>query len=139
MNAKYPGIATPISVAAVLGIVTYFIIFNLRLIISTLCRLLAIPKEFILRMMARDARKFPIDWSARAEEFEAFSHQDKNRKPSNWWLLIYTIRVLPRKIFNPIAELLKRLKKSKENSPKHNVKDGTASNVAVGVRGQKTL
>ncbi|KFY36681.1 hypothetical protein V495_07684 [Pseudogymnoascus sp. VKM F-4514 (FW-929)] len=122
VNEKYPGITIPGASAAVIGFITYFIVFNLNLLISGLHRLFATPRDFLLKKMA--AEKSPksvadnanttenndkrpsTDWPRRAKAFEVFPRQDIGPRPSNWLLLFYAIRLLIIKVFDLVIGLL---------------------------------
>jgi hypothetical protein len=91
MSATYPGIRTPLSAAAVIGIITYLVVINLNLLIGAF----QCTKSFLLRDMGAElSASNKQGWKSKAKSFEAFPHQDKNPKPSNWWLLIYTSKTL---------------------------------------------
>ncbi|KFY03829.1 hypothetical protein V490_00083 [Pseudogymnoascus sp. VKM F-3557] len=117
VNEKYPGIMIPGASAAVIGFVTYFIVFNLNLFISGLRRLFSVPRSFLLTRMA--AENPPNDdleyggsvnnsasWPTRAKTFEAFPRRDESPTSSNWLLLFYAIRILIISIFDLVIRLL---------------------------------
>ncbi|OBT61863.1 hypothetical protein VE03_08813 [Pseudogymnoascus sp. 23342-1-I1] len=54
VNEKYPGIMIPGAFAAVIGFITYFILFNLNLLLSGLRCLFSVPRSFLLARMAND-------------------------------------------------------------------------------------
>jgi hypothetical protein len=116
MAATYPGIQTPILVASVIAIITYLIVFNLTWLIAVFMGIVSVPKNFLLRKMAaegeQDRSKKKKGWPSRAKSFDVFPHQDKNPKPSNWWLLLYAFRLLFRAIFYPFIRLWKTPNKS---------------------------
>ncbi|KFZ14933.1 hypothetical protein V501_02977 [Pseudogymnoascus sp. VKM F-4519 (FW-2642)] len=54
VNEKYPGIMIPGAFAAIIGFITYFIVFNLNLLISGLRRLFSVPRSNLLTRMANE-------------------------------------------------------------------------------------
>ncbi|KFY93622.1 hypothetical protein V500_03630 [Pseudogymnoascus sp. VKM F-4518 (FW-2643)] len=132
VNEKYPGVTIPGAFAAVVGFITYFIVFNLNLLISGLRRLFAVPRGSLLTRMMNDNDdsedyskgepegesesayirvnnsngKRPIDWPKIAKAFEVFPRQDEGLRPSNWLLLFYAIRLLVLKAFDLVIGLL---------------------------------
>ncbi|OBT84778.1 hypothetical protein VE02_08102 [Pseudogymnoascus sp. 03VT05] len=54
VNEKYPGILIPGAFAAIIGFITYFIVFNLNLLISGLRRLFSVPRSILLTRMANE-------------------------------------------------------------------------------------
>lgn len=129
---KYPGITIPGAFAAVVGFITYFIVFNLNLLISGLRRLFAVPRRSLLTRMMNDNDdsgdyskgepegesesayirvnksngKRPTDWPKIAMAFEVFPLQDEGARPSNWLLLFYAIRLLVLEAFDLVIGLL---------------------------------
>ncbi|KFX88584.1 hypothetical protein O988_08965 [Pseudogymnoascus sp. VKM F-3808] len=117
VNEKYPGIMIPGASAAVIGFVTYFIVFNLNLFISGLRHLFSVPRGFLLTRMAaenppKDDSEYggsvnnSASWPTRAKTFEAFPRRDESPTPSNWLLLFYAIRILIISIFDLVIRLL---------------------------------
>ncbi len=101
MSAQYPGISTPLIVTAVLGIITYLIVWNLKIIVSMLSRLVERPRAYLLTMMKVKSTTGPYartpeskQWARRADRFEVFPRKDEDGKPSTWWLLLYPLRRL---------------------------------------------
>lgn len=101
VNEDYPGLTVPGAVAAVIGSITYLVVFNLNIVISALHRLFTAPRKFLLKNMeAENMRgKGFVDWPSRANDFDLFPLPDKGRRPSNWWLLFYAIYLPIRKAF----------------------------------------
>ncbi|OBT77992.1 hypothetical protein VF21_03159 [Pseudogymnoascus sp. 05NY08] len=54
VNEKYPGIMIPGAFAAIIGFITYFIVFNLNLLILGLRRLFSVPRSILLTRMANE-------------------------------------------------------------------------------------
>jgi hypothetical protein len=104
--------ATPISVAAVMGLVTYLTVFHLNLIISRLQAFVARPKQYLLDRMTQEkpkenGEKAPPgtaestkDWPNMAKRFEIFPQKDKNPVPSNWWIVIFALYLGSQKILD---------------------------------------
>ncbi|KFY25266.1 hypothetical protein V493_04728 [Pseudogymnoascus sp. VKM F-4281 (FW-2241)] len=135
VNDKYPGIMIPGAFAAIIGFITYFIVFNLNLLISGLRRLFAAPRRSLLAKMMKehdtndDSKdnsegestgksensedrkdksdgKRTKDWPTRAKAFEVFPRQEEGPRSSNWVLLFYAIRLLVLKAFDLVIGLL---------------------------------
>lgn len=70
---------------------TIWKVFNLNTIISAIGRQFAAPRKFLLEKMATENKsgKGFVDWSSRAKDFDQFPLPDKDRRPSNWWLVFY--------------------------------------------------
>lgn len=123
----------PGAFAAVIGFITYFIVFNLNLLISGLRRLLAVPRNFLLKNMAKENnpkgadrsntteennnQKPSTNWPKRAKAFEVFPRQDEGLRPSNWLLLFYAIRLLVINVFDLVIGLLTWLRKIIASNP----------------------
>jgi len=100
--------ATPISVAAVIGSITYLTVFNLNLIISKFQEVVSGPKKYLLDRMAEEkpteakevesnpAERTPY-WPDKAKRFEIFAQKDKGSKPSDWLIVIFAFRLLLQK------------------------------------------
>jgi hypothetical protein len=91
--------ATPISVAAVMGLVTYLTVFHLNLIISRLQAFVARPKENGEKAPPGTAESTK-DWPNMAKRFEIFPQKDKNPVPSNWWIVIFALYLGSQKILD---------------------------------------
>jgi hypothetical protein len=98
--------------AAVVGLATYAIVFNLKLIIIALRRLVHAPKAYLPCKMQQEnaveknpdedewvkTTRISLRWEAMTPEFEGFPPREKNDKPSYWWLVIYALCLLGRQL-----------------------------------------
>ena len=57
-----------------------------------------------------DTSKPSVDWSTRAKDFDMFPRQDEGRRPSNWWLIFYAVRLSSRKGFHLAIVLWTKLR-----------------------------
>jgi hypothetical protein len=45
----------------------------------------------------------------KAKNFDVFPQPDENPKPSDWWLVLFAIRLLCRSVFNLVSNLGQKL------------------------------
>lgn len=123
INETWPGIRTPVCVAAIGGIITYLIVFNLDILESLGRSTLSGPRNYLIGKMSftqplstgmkKKTPSEPIDpsklnngnietdtlpnsaqrWQSRAKDFEVFPRRDRNPKPSDWWLLLFAVQL----------------------------------------------
>ncbi|KAF4219114.1 hypothetical protein CNMCM5878_003969 [Aspergillus fumigatiaffinis] len=134
INATWPGIRTPICASAIGGIITYLVVFNLDTLESLGRSVLSGPRNYLIRKMSSTQslspgmkektasqppdrsklkgnfeRNIPLSsaqqWQSRAKDFEIFPRPDKNPKPSDWWLLLFAVRLS----FTSVCDILSRL------------------------------
>jgi hypothetical protein len=134
INAKWPGINAPVGVAAVCGIITYLIVFNLHSIMWLGRSTLSYPRDYLVAKMEKTstpvedsqvkASKEPesisattnrdpshsgkAKWVKKAKQFEVFPRPDVP-KPSDWWLAIFAVRLLGVSVFNMASNLVQKL------------------------------
>lgn len=131
MSAAYPGIPTSLTVAGILGIITYLIVFNLNSLKSNLFWLLSFPKECLLKSMSNEktsatetrilteeqvqtSNEEQSQWARLAKGFEVFPQINSEGVPSNWWFLVYAFRLLLLVMKKCFRDILKLVSHSKE-------------------------
>ncbi|KAF4624320.1 hypothetical protein G7Y89_g13854 [Cudoniella acicularis] len=98
INAKYPGIKTPLMAAIIIGLITYLIVFNLKRLVEFSHTAISIPKEYVMKkireenaLLSKSSKHWPAQrrWAARVRDLESFP----KLKPvsSQWWLLVYAL------------------------------------------------
>lgn len=107
---------------AVISVGTYFVVFNLKLLISTFRPFFDGPRNFFLQAMIEEqdevnrgartgkSKKSRVDWSKKAKELEVFPKKDSYPQPSEWWFLIFVLYILWRKISVLSSTLWQRMK-----------------------------
>jgi hypothetical protein len=104
-------------VTAVVSLVTYFIVFNLKLVISTCQPPFDSVRNFFLRLMGSEELKLEklandaettssqntnrpkakppiVNWRKKAKELKVFPKRDLNQQPSEWWFMAYALLLL---------------------------------------------
>ncbi|KAF1956502.1 hypothetical protein CC80DRAFT_412723 [Byssothecium circinans] len=113
VNKTWSGIRTPICVSAIGGIITYLVVFNLNILESLARSALSGPRNYLIGKMA-STRPLPNRpeltggktnrWQSRAKDFEIFPKRDQNPKPSDWWLLLFAVRLLFTSAYNILSK-----------------------------------
>ncbi|KFY08509.1 hypothetical protein V492_06167 [Pseudogymnoascus sp. VKM F-4246] len=162
VNERYPGLTLPGASAAIIAFVTYFIVFNLNLLISGLRRLLYFPRNSLLKRMSSDdgSKNDSEDdsdssdgsgysthdgtetirwkeksgkryWQKKAKAFEVFPPRDDNQRPSNWLLLVYSVRILVIKVFDIAIGMLAWLRAIIASNPSNQDPDTEMADRAI--------
>ena len=147
INAKWPGIDIPVKVAAVCGIITYLIVFNLHSIMWLGHSTLSYPRDYLIAKMEKtntpvedsrvkasnesdststtsnedSSRSAKNKWRIKAKRFEAFPWLDVP-KPSDWWLAFFVVRLLGVSVLDMASNLGKKLGSSLQISKKSSSK-----------------
>ena len=79
---------TLIYVAVIVGLVTYLIVFNLNLIVSSCARSYRRVKDRLVRKMRQDEHE---RWRQRGADFNVFRPVHEREKPTEWLLLLYAL------------------------------------------------
>lgn len=106
MGHIYPGIKTPITVGLALGLITYLVVFNLDLMLTTLRSLVSAPRAHLLAKIKEGKpkrenvgnapgktgpTKLMTGWPKRAKEFEIFPAKNRDQTPSDRWIAIFAV------------------------------------------------
>ncbi|KFY04606.1 hypothetical protein V491_09297 [Pseudogymnoascus sp. VKM F-3775] len=68
VSDRYPGLTIPSAAAVIIGFITYFIVFNLNLLISGLRRLFSTPRSFLLARMANERDNSKDDFEGDSQD-----------------------------------------------------------------------
>ncbi|KAF2876370.1 hypothetical protein BDV95DRAFT_602359 [Massariosphaeria phaeospora] len=119
VNSTWSGIRTPVCVSAIGGIITYLVVFNLDLLESLARSALSGPRNYLVGRMAFTGNMEPTQplanrpepiggktdrWQSRAKDFEVFPRRDQNPKPSDWWLLLFAVRLSFTSAYNILSK-----------------------------------
>ncbi|KAL6890714.1 hypothetical protein GGI43DRAFT_216127 [Trichoderma evansii] len=76
------------------GCATYIVVFNLESIVDFLGKFYTGYRSRVLEGMSEDLDSF---WQTLRERFEEFPPNDEQRKPSEWWIILYQMQKWLRK------------------------------------------
>jgi len=76
------------AVMIIIGGVTYTLVLNLEHVAQSTNDCYNVLKKQVLKPMKKDTAKA---WKDRAKKYEVFKPLSTNTKPSEWWVLLYSI------------------------------------------------
>jgi hypothetical protein len=138
---------TPLSITAVISLMTYLVVFNLKLITSAWHGIVDKPKTILFEKMRvhtgggmgiekqhnderpsepRQGRPF---WTKIVEELEVIPQQDKEQEPTKWWYLLFAVYILWIQISSIYGWVRKFIEKILTRSTKQKLRSDETRNI----------